>query len=115
MKEAFALEGFELDLEPLEQGTVRVAVTDKDGAPRWFGDSLIRQPLRIPDLQRGSVIDLIRLLDYPNDYVPVLTRDTTQPKDQPATGRVQVIEKSALNARLARNYLVELIDRARIR
>jgi hypothetical protein len=33
---------------------------------------------------------------------------------QPATERVDVVDKDALNARLARSYLVELMDRARI-
>jgi hypothetical protein len=33
---------------------------------------------------------------------------------RPATERVDVLDKVALNARLARSYLVELLDRARI-
>ena len=38
-----------------------------------------------------------------------------EPKEgQPATERVDVVDKGALNARLARSYLVELLDRARI-
>lgn len=80
---------------------------------RWFGDAMLTQPMRIADLQRASVVDLLRLLDYPNDYVPVLTRDTPSP-GQAMTERVDVVDKAALNARLARSYLVELMDRARI-
>ncbi len=71
--------------------------------------------MHIADLQRASVVDLLRLLDYPSDYVPVLTRHA--PADaaaQPASERVDVVDKGALNARLARSYLVELLDRARI-
>jgi hypothetical protein len=60
------------------------------------------------------VVDLLRLLDYPNDYVPVLTRHEPATEGQPATERVDVVDKGALNARLARSYLVELLDRARI-
>jgi hypothetical protein len=81
---------------------------------RWFGDAMLQQPMHIADLQRASVVDLLRLLDYPNDYVPVLTRHTPATAGQPATERVDVVDKGALNARLARSYLVELLDRARI-
>ncbi|HRW07086.1 MAG TPA: DUF4062 domain-containing protein [Caldilineaceae bacterium] len=81
---------------------------------RWFGDAMLQQPMRIADLQRASVVDLLRLLDYPNDFVPVLTRHAPMMEEQQATERVDVVDKDALNARLARSYLVELLDRARI-
>src|ERR1700752_4796358 len=81
---------------------------------RWFADGMFQQPMRISDLQRASVVDLLRLLDYPNDYVPVLTRHSPAVEGQPATERVDVVDKTALNARLARSYLIELMDRARI-
>lgn len=81
---------------------------------RWFGDTMLQQPVRIADLQRASAVDLLRLLDYPNDYVPVLTRHDPAIEGQPVTERVDVLDKSALNARLARSYLIELLDRARI-
>jgi hypothetical protein len=85
---------------------------------RWFDDSMLQEPVLIADLQKASVVDLLRLLDYPNDYVPVLTR-YFQPKSsspqQQAFERVDVLDKTALNARLARSYLVELMDRARLK
>jgi hypothetical protein len=84
---------------------------------RWFDDAMLQQPVHIADLQRASVVDLLRLLDYPNDYVPVLTRhfSANPPNDRDqALERVDVMDKSALNARLARSYLVELMDRARL-
>lgn len=81
---------------------------------RWFGDAMLQQPVHIADLQRASVVDLLRLLDYPNDYVPVLTRHTSPTEGMPVSERVDVMDKGALNARLARSYLVELMDRARI-
>ena len=81
---------------------------------RWFGDAMLQQPMHIADLQRASVVDLLRLLDYPNDYVPVLTRHAPETDGQSATKRVDVVDKGTLNARLARSYLVELLDRARI-
>lgn len=81
---------------------------------RWFGDAMLQQPVHIADLRRASVVDLLRLLDYPNDYVPVLTRHEPATEGEAVTERVEVVDKAALNARLARNYLVELLDRARI-
>jgi hypothetical protein len=72
---------------------------------RWFGDAMLQQPMQIADLQRASVVDLLRLLDYPNDFVPVLTRHEPEAKGQPARERVDVVDKGALNARLARSYL----------
>ena len=81
---------------------------------RWFGDAMLQQPIHIADLQRASAVDLLRLLDYPNDYVPVVTRHDPAAEGQAATERVDVVDKGALNARLARSYLVELLDRERI-
>jgi hypothetical protein len=86
---------------------------------RWFDDAMLKEPMRIADLERASAVDLLRLLDYPNDYVPVLTRREPAPEGSPpAEGqpaeRADVVDKVALNARLARSYLVELLDRARI-
>ena len=81
---------------------------------RWFGDAMLQEPMHIADLKRASVVDILRLLDYPNEYVPVLTRHTPASAGQPATERVDVVDKGALKTRLARSYLVELLDRARI-
>lgn len=90
----------------------RVDIT-ADVLRRWFGEALLRQPVRIADLQRASVVDLLRLLDYPSDYIPVVRRLPPQAGASPEE-RVEVMDKAALNARLARSYLVELMDRARI-
>jgi hypothetical protein len=79
---------------------------------RWFGDSMLQHPVHIADLQRGSVVDLLRLLDYPNDYVPVSTRRASE--NSPALEVVELMDKKALNEGLARSYLLELKDRARI-
>jgi hypothetical protein len=81
---------------------------------RWFGDAMLTQALEIADLSRASAVDILRLLDYPNDFVPVLTRDQEPLEGGPAKRVVNVVDKRALNARLARSYLVELLDRARI-
>jgi uncharacterized protein DUF4062 len=79
---------------------------------RWFGEAMLCEPIRIADLQRSSVVDLLRLLDYPSDFVPVVTQ--RQPGGGSVSECVNVMDKTALNARLAKSYLVELMDRARI-
>jgi hypothetical protein len=80
---------------------------------RWFGEMMLTQPLEIGDLRRASAVDILQLLDYPNDFVPVLTRPGGD--NTPTTSRlVGLVDKTALNARLSRSYLVELLDRARI-
>jgi hypothetical protein len=81
---------------------------------RWFGEAMLQQAVHITDLGRASVVDLIRVLDYPNDYVPVLTRHDSKGTSGAGVDRVDVIDKSMLNQRLARGYLAELMERERI-
>lgn len=71
---------------------------------------MLEQPLRMADLNRASPVDLLRLLDYPNECVPVLTRRASA-QDNTVTDRIDVVDKSLLNSTLSRNYLVELLDR----
>lgn len=79
---------------------------------RWFGDSMLQQPVEIADLKRVSVVDLLRLVDYPSPFVPVLSGRA--PGSAEPLGQVDVLDKTALNARLAHSYLTELKERARI-
>jgi hypothetical protein len=103
----------ELPLQHINEKGAKVDLTP-ELLRRWFGDAMLQEPVHIADLQRASVVDLLRLLDYPNDYVPVLTRYVPAGETMPTSERVDVMDKSALNARLARSYLLELMDRARI-
>lgn len=98
---------------PINEGKAKIELTT-EVLQRWFSDTMLQQPLKIADLQRASVVDLLRLLDYPSDYVPVLTRHLPEKEGDPVRERVDIMDKKALNRRLARNYLVELLDRARI-
>jgi hypothetical protein len=95
------------------EGSAKVDLTP-ELLRRWFGEAMFQQPVHITDLERASVVDLLRLLDYPNDYVPVITRRAPATPGLPVSDQVDVLDKNALNARLARSYLVELMDRARI-
>lgn len=94
---------------PPPEDTVKVNLTP-ELLRRWFGDAMLQQPIHISDLQRASVVDFLRLLDYPNEYVPILTRSSPTGDIPLATERVDVMDKNALNARLARSYLLELED-----
>jgi hypothetical protein len=98
---------------PMKEGVAKVDLTP-ELLRRWFREAILEQPVHIADLQRASVVDLLRLLDYPGDYVPVLTRHLPEKEGDPVSERVDIMDKKALNRRLARSYLVELMDRARI-
>jgi hypothetical protein len=91
---------------------IKIEVT-ADLLRRWMGDAMLQQPVHITDLAQASVIDLLRLLDYPNDFVPVvIKRSDLSPTMTPDS--VKVVDKAALNAQLAQSYVIELMDRARI-
>ena len=113
-----------------QERATRVDVTP-DLLRRWFGDAMLQQPVRIADLARASVVDLLRLLDYPSDFVPVVSLRPDSARaplariapaggvPQPADSALQsdpvaVVDKAALNAQLAQSYVIELMDRARI-
>jgi hypothetical protein len=98
---------------PVNERTAKIDLTP-ELLRRWFRDAMLQQPVQIADLQRASVVDLLRLLDYPSDYVPVLTRHLPKKEGDPVAERVDIMDKKALNRRLAHSYLVELMDRARI-
>jgi len=85
----------------------------------WFGDSMLQQPVHVADLSRATLIDLLRILDYPSEFVPVVSRRVTPTTLDPSESEklrepIQVVDKSALNAQLAQSYVTELMDRARI-
>lgn len=111
MKEAFLRWGRTFGAE---EPAVKLDVTP-ERLKRWFGDAMLQQPVRINDLAQASVVDLLRVLDYPNDFVPVVS--STADDDVPAAiprPVVKVIDKAALNSQLAQSYVLELMDRARI-
>lgn len=74
---------------------------------RWFGDAMITVPIRIADLKAASALDLIRLLDYPSPFVPVVSGTETAAPEGP---EVKVIDTRALRSKLARSYVSELLD-----
>jgi hypothetical protein len=91
----------------------------------WFGDTLFRHPVEVQDLSKTTLLDIMRVLSYPNDFVPVSTppgvmEDLSRITNEPSTAGtlvlpVAVIDKRALNDQLARRYVDELMERARLK
>jgi Domain of unknown function (DUF4062) len=77
---------------------------------RWFKESIITSPIRVDNIERASPIDLIRLFDYPGDFVPVIVG---QGDDSSEQSRSHVIDKPALSLQLARAYVTDLFDEGR--
>ena len=71
----------------------------------WFGEALQESPVAITDLDSASAVDLLRILDYPNDFVPV-QESTAEP-----AGGVRLIDKRRLQAQMARSAVVEMLER----
>jgi hypothetical protein len=91
-------------------GEEKIALTVNDPNLRlWFGESLFETPVRIDDVESASPVDLLRILDYPNDFVPVVTLRAS------AGHPVQLVNKRDLTERLARNAIVEMLDRLGVR
>ena len=59
--------------------------------------------------------DLARLIDFPSDFVPVVTarrKETAKRSMEPA---IMVVDKAVLNAELAGSYLNDMLTRSGIR
>jgi hypothetical protein len=37
----------------------------------WFGEAMIELPVVVDDIGSASIVDLLRIIDYPSDFVPV--------------------------------------------
>ncbi|HMF96367.1 MAG TPA: hypothetical protein VKE96_18830 [Vicinamibacterales bacterium] len=62
------LDGWRLAFGDNQGSHANEAVAKVDLTPellrRWFGDSMLKVPVSIADLQKASIVDLLRLLDY---------------------------------------------------
>lgn len=81
---------------------------------RWFGDAMLCRALHIPDLSKATAFDIARLVDYPSDFVPITTFERKVPAAR-LSQAVKVVDKRALEAQLARDYLSDLLRRAGMR
>ena len=80
----------------------------------WFSDAMLSHALNITDLGTATPFDLARLLDFPSEYVPVVTTILYEGKTKKTDRTVKVVDKKVLNAELARSYLNDLLNRAGI-
>lgn len=91
----------------------------------WFGDTLFRNPVQVQDLSKATLLDIMQVLSYPNDFVPVSTRPGAMeeirkvanqpPETESPILPIAVIDKRTLNDQLARRYVDELMERARLK
>jgi hypothetical protein len=104
---AFAPNGADMATAESAESAVKMDVT-RANLMRWFGDAMITSPIEVHDVARASVLDMIRVLDFPADFVPVLSG---KDGDAPTLAvPVHVIDKPALSQRLARSYVRDLLD-----
>lgn len=72
----------------------------------WFGEAFLETPVQMQDLQSASGVDLLRIFDYPNDFVPI------QETRSPQQNEVRLIDKRQLTSVVARRTVAEMLDRA---
>ncbi|MDJ0790185.1 MAG: DUF4062 domain-containing protein [Myxococcota bacterium] len=77
---------------------------------RWFGEAMLTSSIHIESLEEATALDLIRLLDYPSDFVPVQSKESRREAASAPNVNVNVIDTRALTAELARSYVSELLD-----
>jgi hypothetical protein len=107
---AGAVQAAGINAQGVPEQLAKVDVTGANLA-RWFQDSIITSPIRIDSIERASPVDLIRLFDYPGDFVPVIVG---QGKESTEQSRSHVIDKPALSLQLARAYVTDLLEEARL-
>jgi hypothetical protein len=77
----------------------------------WFSESLLTNPLSLTRVNPASPLDLVRIFDYPGDFVPVIVGQDETSSQQ---SRCHVIDKAALSLQLARGYVTDLLDETRV-
>lgn len=108
VEEAQAIVGvFESEFNANDEYSLKLDVNEAN-LERWFGEAMITQPIHVDDLSAVNALDLVRLLDYPSHFVPVLSGSKT--KGSGASAKVNVIDTRALSDGLARSYVKELLD-----
>jgi len=77
---------------------------------RWLGEGMLTGAVRVADPNQTTVLDLLRVLDYPNDYVPIVAEPVAPSSSQAtAQGRFRVINKPMLNAQLAKTRIDDIL------
>jgi len=68
----------------------------------WFGEALLTTSVQLDDLKMASAVDLLRIMDYPNDFVPV----------SDGQDLLQLVNKAELANKLAHSSIKEMLDRS---
>jgi Domain of unknown function (DUF4062) len=89
----------------------------KPNLESWFGDALVGGAIEIAQTDQTSLLELMRIMSFPMEFVPVVARNA-QAGGEPApsnwTPPVTLIDKRSLTDQLAKLYIDELVDRARL-
>lgn len=70
----------------------------------WFDETLLTQPIHISNLSVVSALDLVRLLDYPSQYIPVVGGG------EDSDGDVAIVNARTLSDQLAETYIAEMLE-----
>lgn len=77
---------------------------------RCLGDGMRAGALQVVDPDQTTVLDLLRVLDYPNEFVPVVAEPASSNETRlPSHTRLRVINKTMLNAQLAKNSIDDML------
>lgn len=86
----------------------------------WFGDAMLRDAIEVDALETATLLDLVRIQAYPNEFVPVHARRPTadgimergSSSAEWEKAPIALVDKTALNEQLSRQYIGELMDKA---
>jgi Domain of unknown function (DUF4062) len=88
---------------------VQMTVT-RAGLVRWLGDGMLTRAIQVLDPDQTTVLDLLRVLDYPNEYVPIVAEPIPPNVVRTATHtKLRVINKAMLNAQLAKIHIDDML------
>ncbi len=88
---------------------VQMTVT-RPSLVRWLGDGMLTGAVQVVDPDKPTVLDLLRMLDYPNEYVPIVAEAApANVRRTPVSTPLRVINKAMLNAQLAKDRIDDML------
>jgi hypothetical protein len=72
----------------------------------WLGGDLITTPVQVENIETATVLELMRILDYPDAFVPLVAR---------AEPPFRLADKTRLAEELARRSIAETLNKLGIR
>jgi len=93
----------------VKEQQVQITVTEA-ALVRWLGDGMLTGAVRVVDADQPTVLDLLRVLDYPNEYVPIVAEPAAPNVARTAEHTsLRVINKGMLNAQLAKSHIDDML------